>query len=53
MVKNYTVVQAENIPALIVKVNALIAMGWQPLGGPAFEVTRNVFIQAMWTDMTS
>ena len=53
MVQNYTVVQADSIQALIIKVNALIAMGWQPLGGPAFEVTRNVYLQAMWTNMTS
>jgi len=53
MIQNYTVVQAETIPALIIKVNALISMGWQPLGGPAFEVTRSIYLQAMWTNMTS
>lgn len=51
-IQNYAVIQANNIPELITKTNALIAMGWQPQGGPAFDVTRNVWIQAMWTNMT-
>lgn len=51
MINNYTVVQAETLQELIVKVNALIRMGWQPLGGPAYEVTRTVYLQGMWTAM--
>ena len=51
VVNNYTVVQAENTSALIVKVNALIAMGWVPIGGPIYEVTRNVYLQGMVTSM--
>ena len=51
MVNNYTVVQAKNIPELITKVNALIAMGWQPQGSIAFDSVRVVYFQAMWTEM--
>lgn len=49
--QNYTVIQAHNIAELITKTNALIAMGWQPQGGPAHDTIRNVWVQAMWTNM--
>lgn len=52
-VENYTVIQALNIPELITKTNALIGMGWQPQGGPAFDSQRVVYLQAMWTNMTT
>ena len=53
MVKNYTVVLAQNIPELITKVNALIAMGWQPQGSIAFDQHKLLYMQAMWTEMVS
>ena len=51
MVNNYTVVRAHTIPELITKVNALIAMGWQPQGSVAYDGRDNLYMQAMWTDM--
>lgn len=52
MIQNYTVIQALTIPELIAKTNALIAMGWQPQGGPAYNPVDRVYLQAMWTTMT-
>ena len=49
MVENYTVVLAHNIAELITKVNALIALGWQPQGSVAFDSLKNLYMQAMWT----
>lgn len=51
MVNNYTVVQAHNLPELITKVNALIAMGWQPQGSIAVDPVKELYLQAMWTNM--
>lgn len=51
MVNNYTVVLAHTVPELITKVNALIAMGWQPQGSIAFDSARIIYMQAMWTDI--
>ena len=53
MVNNYTVVQAYNMPELITKVNALIAMGWQPQGSIAVDPVNHLYLQAMWTVMTA
>lgn len=52
MVKNYTIAMAHTVPELIAKVNALIAMGWQPQGSIAFDPHRLLYLQAMWTEMT-
>ena len=52
MVQNYSVVLAHTVPELIVKTNALIALGWQPQGGIAFDAIRSLYMQAMWTAMT-
>jgi hypothetical protein len=52
MVNNYTVAQAYNMPELIIKVNALIAMGWQPQGSIAVDPVKHLYLQAMWTSMT-
>ena len=51
MVQNYTAVQARDLPELITKVNALIAMGWQPQGSVAYNPHNLLFLQAMWTEM--
>lgn len=53
MVQNYTVVQAHTMPELITKVNALIAMGWQPQGSVAVNPVNGLYLQAMWTEMTA
>ena len=53
MVQNYTVVLGTTIPELITKVNALIAMGWQPQGSIAFDQHKLLYMQAMWTEMTA
>lgn len=52
MVQNYTVALAHTIPELITKVNALIGMGWQPQGSVAYDSTKLVYMQAMWTALT-
>ena len=52
MVQNYTVVQARNMPELITKVNALIALGWQPQGSIAVDAVNRLYLQSMWTEMT-
>ena len=52
MVNNYTVVLAKDMAELITKVNALIAMGWQPQGSIAVDPVRKLYLQAMWTEMT-
>ena len=51
MVHNYTVVLGRDIPELITKVNALIAMGWQPQGSLAYDSHKLLYMQAMWTEM--
>ena len=51
MVQNYTIVLGQTIPEVITKVNALIAMGWQPQGSIAFDTHKLIYMQAMWTDM--
>lgn len=51
MVQNYTVVQARNMPELITKVNALIALGWQPQGSIAVDPVHGIYLQAMCTEM--
>ena len=53
-VENYSIVQGKSIQEIMVKVNAMIRMGWQPLGG--ISTTTNpepvqMFYQAMWTSM--
>ena len=53
MVNNYTVVQAKSMPEMITKVNALIAMGWQPQGSIAVDPVNYLYLQAMWTQMTA
>ena len=55
MVQNYTIAQATSIQELIVKINAMLGLGWQPLGG--ISTTTNpqnvqMFYQAMWTNYT-
>ena len=52
MVQNYAVVQAKTMPELIIKVNALIGMGWQPQGSIAVDPINHLYLQAMWTTMT-
>ena len=52
MVQNYTVVRAKDMAELITKVNALIAMGWQPQGSVAVDPVHRIYLQAMWTEMT-
>lgn len=52
MVQNYTVVRANTMAELITKVNALIAMGWQPQGSVAVDPVNHLYLQAMWTAMT-
>jgi hypothetical protein len=51
MVQNYTVVQARTMPELIAKVNALIALGWQPQGSIAIDPISHIYLQAMWTEL--
>ena len=53
MVQNYSVVRARDIAELITKVNALIAMGWQPQGSIAVDPINHLYLQAMWTEMTA
>lgn len=56
MVQNYTIVQGLSIQEVMVKVNAMIGMGWQPLGGISTTTTpelTQMFYQAMWTNMTN
>ena len=48
MITNYAVAQALTIPDLIVKVNAMISMGWQPQGSINTPDGR-IFYQAMVT----
>ena len=48
MITNYAIAQAATIPDLIVKVNAMISMGWQPLGSINTPDGR-IFYQAMVT----
>lgn len=52
MVKNYTVVWAYEMAELVMKVNGLISMGWQPQGSIAVDPVRRLYMQAMWTEMT-
>lgn len=53
MVQNYAIVQAHSVPELITKVNALISMGWQPQGSIAVDPVKQIYLQAMWTEMTA
>ena len=53
MVQNYSVVRARDMAELITKVNALIAMGWQPQGSIAVDPVNHLYLQAMWTEMTA
>ena len=54
-VENYTIVQGRSIQEIMVKVNVMIGMGWQPLGGISTtstpEPSVQMFYQAMWTSM--
>ena len=52
MVQNYTVVWAYDMAELVMKVNGLISMGWQPQGSIAVDPIRQMYLQAMWTTMT-
>lgn len=46
MSTNYAIAQAETIKDLIIKVNAMISMGWQPIGSVATPDGK-MFYQAM------
>lgn len=48
MINNYTVVQARNMQELITKVNALLALGWQPQGSIAVDPITPLYLQAMF-----
>ena len=48
MITNYAVAQALSIPDLIIKVNAMISMGWQPQGS-INTPDGTIFYQAMVT----